>query len=121
MQLTGKLVQSTKVEQISETFKKTNVIIQTEYDSQYPQEICVEVHNDNIAKLKEAGVKAGDVVALDCNLRGKKYSKEGQDDRWFNTIVMWKITKVSDASAAPATPPPVDINSKPGEEDDLPF
>lgn len=117
MQVKGKLIQSTPVENISDTFKKTNIIIQTEYDTQYPQEISVECHNDNIAKLKEAGVKAGDVVILDCNLRGKKYQKEGQADRWFNTIVMWKITKES-----AGTPEPASVNvSTLDEGDDLPF
>lgn len=113
MQLRGKLVQSTPVEQISDSFKKTNVIIQTEFDSQYPQEIVVECHNDNIAKLKEAGVKAGDIVSLDCNLRGKRYVKDGQPDKWFNTIVMWKITKEAAGSAAPV--------AAVADDEDLPF
>jgi hypothetical protein len=125
MQVKGKLIQSTPVEKISETFKKTNVIIQTEYDTQYPQEISVECHNDNIAKLKEAGVAAGDIVVLDCNLRGKKYSKEGQPDRWFNTIVMWRITKEGNATSAAPVSQPANTTAGsaviPDEDDDLPF
>ena len=120
MQITGKLLQTTGIEQITDTFKKTNLIIQTEHDTQYPQEVSIEVHNDNIAKLTECGAKPGDIVSVDCNLRGRKYSKEGQADRWFNTIVLWKIAKVSDGVAA-AAPPPVDLNKKVDETDDLPF
>jgi len=120
MQVKGKLLQTTGVEEISATFKKTNVIIQTEYDTQYPQEISVECHNDNIAKLKDAGVKPGDIVILDCNLRGKKYSKEGQADRWFNTIVMWKITKEASAAAAPQYAPPANVTPD-DDMGDLPF
>ncbi|RZJ92455.1 MAG: DUF3127 domain-containing protein [Chryseobacterium sp.] len=123
MQVTGKLIQTTGVEQISDTFKKTNIIIQTEYDSQYPQEISVECHNDNLEKIKSAGVVPGDVVTLDCNLRGKKYEKDGQPARWFNTIVMWKITK--NGSTAPAASAPVAnttaASSAPAEDDSLPF
>jgi hypothetical protein len=119
MQVKGKLLQTTGVEEISATFKKTNIIIQTEYDTQYPQEISVECHNDNIAKLKEAGVKAGDIVVLDCNLRGKKYSKEGQADRWFNTIVMWRISKES--SGTPEPEQAAANVSKDEYPDDLPF
>jgi len=105
MQLTGKLIQTTGVEQISDTFKKTNLIIQTEHDTKYPQEISIEVHNDNIAKLAEGGIKAGDLVTVDLNLRGKKYEKEGQSARWFNTLVFWKWSKVSDGSATQAAVP----------------
>lgn len=122
MQIQGVLLQTTGIEQITDTFKKTNLIIQTEHDTQHPQEVSIEVHNDNIAKLTECGAKPGDIVSVDCNLRGRKYSKEGQADRWFNTLVMWKITKVSDG-VAPTTPtaPPVDLNKKVDETDDLPF
>lgn len=121
MQITGKLLQTTGIEQITDTFKKTNLIIQTEYDTQYPQEVSIEVHNDNIAKLSDGGIKAGDIVSVDCNLRGRKYEKEGQPARWFNTIVFWKWSKVSSAESVPATTPPVDLNKPAGEDDSLPF
>ena len=117
MIIKGKLLQTTGVEEITSTFKKTNLIIQTEYDTNYPQEVCIEVHNDNIAKLTECGAKPGDVVSVDCNLRGRKYSKDGQSDRWFNTIVLWKISK-DESYTAPQTAPMAT-----SEEDDsgLPF
>lgn len=125
MQLTGQLIQTTGVEKISDTFKKTNVIIRTEFDTQYPQEISVECHNDNIAKLGECGAKAGDKVILDCNLRGKKYEKDGQPVKWFNTIVMWKITKSATAAAPTVTNPPANTttatSATPDPDDDLPF
>ena len=124
MQITGRLIKSTPVEVISEKFRKTNVILETEHETQYPQEICVECHNDNIDKLKTAGVKAGDIVTIEVNLRGKRYEKEGAETRWFNTLVMWKINKDSAGNEAPAkTPaysPPANIANTP-EEDDLPF
>lgn len=119
MQLQGVLLQTTGIEQITETFKKTNLIIQTEHDTQYPQEVSIEVHNDNIAKLTECGAKPGDIVSVDCNLRGRKYSKDGQADRWFNTIVMWKIAKVS-AGNAPAAQS-AQQTAAPVDEDPLPF
>lgn len=118
MNITGKLLQTTGIEQITDSFRKTNVIVQTEYDSQYPQEVSIECHNDNIDKLKTAGVKAGDVVSIDVNLRGRKYSKDGQPDRWFNTLVLWKISKVSEGEAVASAPP---LAVAAGEDDDLPF
>jgi selenophosphate synthetase-related protein len=124
MQIQGVLLQTTGIEQITDAFKKTNLIIQTEHDTQYPQEVSIEVHNDNIAKLSSCGAKAGDIVTVDCNLRGRKYEKEGQPAKWFNTIVLWKITKVSDGVAPAAVVPPSQGAAAPGvvnEEDDLPF
>lgn len=120
MQIQGVLLQTTGIEQITDTFKKTNLIIQTEHDTQYPQEVSIEVHNDNIAKLTECGAKPGDIVSVDCNLRGRKYEAEGKPVRWFNTIVLWKIAKVSGAAtaAAPAVAAPL---ITPAEEPDLPF
>ena len=118
MQLQGKLIQTTGIEQISDTFKKTNLIIQTEHDTQYPQEISIEVHNDNINKLSEGGIKPGDIVSVDVNLRGKKYEKEGQSARWFNTLVFWKWSKVNEGTPAVTTTP---VSAPEDPSGDLPF
>jgi hypothetical protein len=123
MNITGVLLQTTGVEDITSTFKKTNLIIKTEHDTQYPQEISIEVHNDNIAKLGDGGIKAGDIVSVDCNLRGRKYSKDGQPDKWFNSIIFWRMTKVSDGVATTVASAPVAKAAAPVEELDqsLPF
>lgn len=121
MQITGRLIKSTPVEVISEKFRKTNVILETEHETQYPQEICVECHNDNIEKLKSAGVKAGDIVTIEVNLRGKRYEKEGAETRWFNTLVMWKISKDSDGTATAASAPVSNVTAEVDPSGDLPF
>jgi hypothetical protein len=115
MNITGVLLQTTGIEEINSTFKKTNLIIKTEHDTQYPQEVSIEVHNDNIAKLSDGGIKAGDIVSVECNLRGRRFEKEGQPTRWYNSFIFWKMSKVSDgvaiapepakASVAPTTAP----------------
>lgn len=102
MKITGKVITITEVEQITDTFKKANLILGTDGDTQYPQEVCIEVHNAVIDKLKD--VSPGDVVSVDCNLRGRRYEKSGQDTRWFNTIAMWKIEVITKSDA------PVDEN-----------
>lgn len=119
MEIKGRLLQSTKVEQITDSFKKCNIILETEYDSKYPQEVSIEVHNANIDKLK--GLGKGDIVDVEVNLRGRKYSKEGKPDVWFNSLVLWKITVVTKAEDATPAPAPVDISSAPEDDDSLPF
>ena len=111
MQITGKLLLCTPIEQIKDTFKKCNIIIQTDSETQYPQEVSIEVHNDNIDKLK--GLAKGDNVTVDINLRGRRYSKEGKPDTWFNTLVFWKVAVNSKGTPEPVTAEAV--------EDDLPF
>lgn len=119
MQLQGKLVQSTKVEQITDTFKKCNIIIETDGDTQYPQEVNVEVHNANIDKLK--GLAKGDLVNVDVNLRGRRYDKEGQETRWFNSLVMWKIEKVGGAAQQEQVKEVVEVAEVVDDSNDLPF
>jgi|SRR5690606_20356098 len=118
MQLTGTLVQSTKIEQITESFKKCNIILEVDKDTQYPQEINIEVHNDNIGKLK--GLKAGDDVTVHLNLRGRRYEKAGEPTRWFNTLVMWKIETTAQGQS-PAPKPAASPVAADNEDDDLPF
>lgn len=121
MQLTGKIVHATKTEQVTDSFKKRDLVIEIDGDTQWPQEIKVELHQDKTELI--TGIVKGDIVTVDTNLRGRSWvDKEGKK-QWFNTIVGWKVTKTSGAAPAqaPATvPPPVDIRPH-DDDDDLPF
>ena|SRR5690606_17516477 len=117
MQLTGKIVHATKTEQITDTFKKRDLIIEVVDNPQYPQEIKVELHQDNVELI--TGMVKGDTVTVDTNLRGRGYvNKEGKK-QWFNTLVAWRVIKEGAASPAPIPQP--DPVQQSDEDDDLPF
>ena len=110
-----KVVNETAV--ISDKFKKREFVI-TDDSSQYPQDIAMQLTQDNCDKLN--GVNVGDRLLVKFNLRGRAWNdpKTGKD-RYFNSLDAWFIQKEYVVNNA-LTPAPVDINSS-GNDDSLPF
>jgi hypothetical protein len=102
--------------QVTEKFKKREFVI-TDDSSQYPQDIAMQLTQDNCDKLN--GLKVGDRILVKFNLRGRAWNdpKTGQD-RYFNSLDAWFIQKEDGNNSAPA-PQAVDMNA--GSDDDLPF
>ena len=88
---TVKVLNETNV--ISEKFKKREFVI-TDDSSQYPQDIQLQLTQDNCDKLN--GVKVGDRLLVKFNLRGRAWNdpKTG-NDRYFNSLDAWFIQKES--------------------------
>jgi len=86
-----KVVSETAV--ISDKFKKREFVI-TDDSSQYPQDIAMQLTQDNCDKLN--GVKVGDRLLVKFNLRGRAWNdpKTGKD-RYFNSLDAWFIQKES--------------------------
>lgn len=121
MQLTGKIVHATKTEQITDSFKKRDLIIEIDGDTQYPQEIKVELHQDKTELI--TGMVKGDIVTVDVNLRGRSWENKEGVKQWFNTLAVWKITRNGTAASTPTpAPKPTPAPSPDSDIDDgLPF
>jgi len=72
---------------VNDKFKKRELVVKT--DGEYSQEMLIEFAQDKVDLLDV--VLPNQRVAVHVNLRGRRYSKEGQPDRWFNSITGWKI------------------------------
>lgn len=123
MELKGKVHEIGAVQQVSETFKKRDLIIEYADNPQYPEYIRFEALQDKTALFDT--VKAGDEVEVSFNLRGRPWTNKEGVTSYFNSLVVWRLTALTGgAGAAPTTPQyaaPVDLNKSAGEEDDLPF
>lgn len=106
MEVTGKIEFLGADEQVSATFVKRDIVITT--PEQYPQSLLIQFTQDKTDLLDK--YKVGDEVEISINLRGRKWTNDNGEDKWFNTIQGWKIKKLSDAPAGtaqtPATPAP---------------
>ena len=107
-----KVVNETAV--ISDKFKKREFVL-TDDSSQYPQDIALQLTQDNCDKLNNA--KVGDRLLVKFNLRGRAWNdpKTG-NDRYFNSLDAWFIQK-QDASTEPKE---VSLSGS-NNSDDLPF
>ena len=123
MNISGKvkLIIETK-EYGSNGFRKREIVLTTQ--EQYPQNILVEFIQDRTNLLDAFNV--GDLVKIDINLRGREWTNDKGEIKYFNSIQGWRIEKVEDdfESQLPPLPTKEDLNiseSSENEPDDLPF
>ena len=116
-----------KSQQISQTFRKREFVVEYSENPQYPEFVKFELIQDKCDLLDS--MKAGDMVNVSFNLKGRKWTDPQGQVKYFNSLQAWRITPEQAAAPAPAagnTPPPPAANDAPewlssGEDDDLPF
>ena len=122
MELKGKVHEIGALQQVSETFKKRDLIIEYAENPTYPEYIRFEALQDKTALFDS--LKQGDDVEVSFNLRGRPWTDKTGKTSYFNSLVIWRINAVAagaPAAAAPAYAAPVDVSNTAGEDDDLPF
>ncbi|MDQ8004422.1 MAG: DUF3127 domain-containing protein [Pedobacter sp.] len=123
MEIKGKVHEVGAVQQVSETFKKRDLIVEYAENPTYPEYIRFEALQDKTALLDS--LKAGDEVEVSFNLRGRPWTNKDGVTSYFNSLVVWRITALANTAGAPAAAPqyaaPADVSTAAGEDDDLPF
>jgi len=123
MEIKGKVHEIGATQQVSETFKKRDLIIEYAENPTYPEYIRFEALQDKTALFDS--LKPGDEVEVSFNLRGRPWTNKDGVTSYFNSLVVWRLTALTGtapaAAAAPQYAAPVDVNTAAGEDDDLPF
>lgn len=124
MEITGKVHEVGQVQQVTDTFKKRDLVIQYAENPQFVEYIKFEATQDRVNLFDN--LNAGDDVAVSFNLRGRPWTNKDGITSYFNSLVAWRVNKVAAgqqvAAATPYNAPaPADISSENNEEDDLPF
>jgi single-strand DNA-binding protein len=80
----------TDVRNISDKFRIRTVVL-SDTNEKYPQEIEFQATNERMGLLD--GVKVGDVLDIDYNLRGR--GREGKDGvtRYYNQLDIWRVNR----------------------------
>lgn len=112
MEIRGKVHEVGQVQQVSESFKKRDIIIAYAENPQFVEYIRFEATQDRVNIFD--GLNVGQEVEVSFNLRGRPWTNSEGVTTYFNSLVAWKVNKLGDA------PAPVDIS---GGDDgmDLPF
>lgn len=87
MELQRTLIHIGKVEQVSEKFRKRDLIIQTQ--EQYPQEIKLQLVQDKCELVTNIGLNTN--VSVEFNLRGKSFITKQRVKMWNNNLDVWKL------------------------------
>lgn len=122
MNIKGKILEISPTQQVTDSFKKREFVVEYAENPQYPEFVKFEAIQDKCGLLD--AYKAGDEVDVHFNLKGRKWNDPKGGVKYFNSLQAWKI---EGASAGADGPPPAAEPSmeEPGwvaeDEDDLPF
>jgi translation initiation factor IF-3 len=94
MEVIGKIKKIESEKEVSNSFKKRDIIITT--DEQYPQDISVQFVQDKCDLLNAFNV--GDSVKIGINLRGREWTNQKGESIYFNTIQGWNINKLAEST-----------------------
>ncbi|MFC3199178.1 DUF3127 domain-containing protein [Parapedobacter deserti] len=130
MEIRGKVHEIGDVQQVTDTFKKRDLIVQYAENPQFVEYIRFEATQDRTSLFDNLNI--GDEVEVSFNLRGRPWTNKDGVTSYFNSLVAWRVAKVAATSgtsgAQPGTgpqsfdaPPTVDITADNGKDDDLPF
>ncbi len=124
MEIRGKVHEVGAIQQVTESFKKRDVIVAYAENPQFVEYIRFEATQDRVNIFDNLTV--GEDIEISFNLRGRPWTNKEGVTTYFNSLVAWRVTKLAGtAAAAPqhnvADMPPVDISSSGADDDDLPF
>jgi len=124
MEIRGKVHEIGEVQQVTDTFRKRNLIVLYAENPQYPEYIRFEATQDRTSLFDTLAV--GDDVEVSFNLRGRPWTNKEGVTTYFNSLVAWRVTKLANTPQQAQAPgqmdmPPVDISSSGADDDDLPF
>jgi hypothetical protein len=124
MDIKGKVHEVSDVINVTESFRKRELVIEFAENPQYPEYVKFEAIQDRVSLMDN--LKVGTDVEVFFNLKGRQWTDKMGKKQYFNTLQLWKVNvlSASEAAAGQATPEfaaPIDISAAPGEDDDLPF
>ena len=131
MNVKGKIVVKYDTQNVTDSFRKREFVIEFAENPQYPEFVKFELIQANCDQLD--GFNAGQEVNVSFNLKGRKWTDPKGEVKYFNSLQAWRLEKVHDVEAPNNTGSgaPADSNENPPEwltnspapsvDDDLPF
>lgn len=126
MEVTVKIIRIGEIKQITEKFKKRDLVAEFAENEKYPQTIQFQLSNNFVEAVE--GYNPGDYVKITFTLAGREYTNPKGETTVFTNLNVLKIESVDKESSGNNSTAikneKVDYkNLKPKEEndDDLPF
>ena len=111
----GEVVFVTPTTSVSDKFKKREVTLKSQ--DEYPQYVTFQLTQDKCDLANN--LKAGEVVEVSYNLRGRRWEAQDGTIKYFNSIEAWTMSLSSKVEQAPIDKLTKDLDLE--SSDDLPF
>lgn len=113
IEITGRLFKLFETQQITEKFSKREFVLEVE-DGKYPQQVLFQFTGDRCSNLD--GYKEGDEVKVLFNLRGREWTSPKNEVKYFNSLDVWKLERLTSEQPNPGSDEPEDPRNS-----DIPF
>ena len=111
----GEVVLITPTTSVSDKFKKREITLKSQ--DEYPQYVTFQLTQDKCDLANN--LKAGEVVEVSYNLRGRKWEAQDGTIKYFNSIEAWTMSLSSKVEQAPIDKLTKDMDLE--SNNDLPF
>src|SRR5690606_30993196 len=123
MEISGKVHEIGETIQVTDTFKKRDLVVQYAENPQFVEYIKFEANQDRVSLFDN--LSPGDDVTVSFNLRGRPWTNREGVTTYFNTLVAWRVnhdqSNTAEQTQAPAPKPAPSPVATEAEDDDLPF
>lgn len=121
MNIKGKIKEIFKTNQIKETFRKREFVIEYADNPNYPQMLKFELVNDNCSMID--GFQINDEIEIDFDIRGREWVNPKGEKIYFTSLSAYRLRKINGAENHynDQQHEPGDIPPAPESEEELPF
>ncbi|KKO91771.1 hypothetical protein AAW12_08925 [Sphingobacterium sp. Ag1] len=124
MEIRGKVHEIGVIQQVTESFKKREMVVAYAENPQFVEYITFQATQDRTTIFDN--LQIGQEVSVDFNLRGRPWTNREGTTTYFNSLVAWRVTPLTSQTSGGSTQPnyndypaPVDLTGS--DDDDLPF
>lgn len=117
MEIRGKVHEISKTQNVTDKFKKRDLVIAYAENPKFVDYIKFEATQDRVNIFDNLNV--GDDVEVSFNLRGRPFTNKEGITTYFNSLVAWRVTNIT--NTVKHTQSTGEIVSSGDEDDDLPF
>lgn len=89
MDIKGKVHEVLETQNVTDTFKKREIVVEIAENPQYPEYVKFEAIQDRCSLLDNA--KVGDDIEVFFNLKGRAWTDKNGKKQYFNTLQIWKV------------------------------
>lgn len=120
MTIDGKLIEKSETQDISDSFKKREFVVEYAENPQYPEYLKFELVQSNCQQLDQFNV--GDMLNISFNLKGRKWTDPKGNVKYFNSLQAWRLeSQGNNTSAPPQSDDTGWMKEDFSGDDDLPF
>ena len=125
MNIKGRLIEKFETQQVSDSFRKREFVVEFAENPQYPELLKFELIQTNCEQLDQIDLNTD--ISVTFKLKGRKWTDKQGKTMYFNSLQAWRVevaaetTRGQDGNPPPPEEPNWMSESSASEDDDLPF